>query len=101
MLNELEKAHIYIERLHEQAQEKDQRIGDLEQRLDARQAGFARRLSRLEALIRVSPPRLRDNVVPSCQPVASLGQRRGDSLSPRRGTIPVLHPVSFSHKTGR
>ena len=33
LINELEKAHIYIERLNEQAKDKDQRIGELEQRL--------------------------------------------------------------------
>ena len=55
VLNELEKAHIYIERLHERLKEKDQRIGKLEQRHDEKDAEFARRLSRLEALLGAVP----------------------------------------------
>ena len=55
IVNELEKAHIYIERLHEQAKEKDERIRELEQRHNERDAKLARRLSRLETLLGAAP----------------------------------------------
>ena len=59
LINELEKAHIYIERLHEQGKErakkKDKRIRELEQHLVERDTEFARRLSRLETLLGAVP----------------------------------------------
>jgi len=54
MLEELEKAHIYIEQLHEQAKQKDERTAALEEgtaELRRGNAELAARLERLEALI--------------------------------------------------
>ncbi len=62
ILEELEKAHIYIEQLHERLKEKDQQIGELEQtvsefarHLESRDSGLDSRLSRLEALVAKAP----------------------------------------------
>jgi hypothetical protein len=54
LINELEKAHIYIERLNEKGRqqkaalaEKDQRLAEVERRL----AGITERLARMESLV--------------------------------------------------
>ena len=44
ILNELEKAHIYIEQLHNGLKTKDQRISDLERRLSALEEGLDTRV---------------------------------------------------------
>ena len=41
MLNELEKAHIFIERLNDRVKEKDAQIEDLVKRLEALEAKLA------------------------------------------------------------
>lgn len=51
VLEELEVAHIYIERLHERLKEKEARVVELERRMQERDAVMAARLARLEALV--------------------------------------------------
>jgi hypothetical protein len=51
MLNELEKAHIYIDRLNEKAKEQKAALAEKDQRL----AEVEQRLARLETLLAARP----------------------------------------------